>query len=172
MNPSEIIANQLLPFMQKRVDDMRKRLIDNGVSEGSNLVQSIAPDIRIYPDRVEGVISMALNEQGEPYHQWLDEGVDGVERSQGSPFSFKNLKVSESMEKSLATWIKAKYGEGKGFDSKRGEWYGLGVNVKKRGIKRTQFISGVVGDKLLGELGEELTKEFGVKVFDEIVKIK
>jgi hypothetical protein len=172
MNPSEIIADKLLPFMNQKVEQMRQRLIDNGVSEGSNLVQSIAPDIRIYPDRVEGVISLATDENGQPYHQWLDEGVDGTEQPQGSPFSFKNNKVGIDMEKSLATWIKAKYGEGKGFDSKRGQWYGLGVNVKKRGIKRTQFISGIVGDKLLGELGQQISKDFGVKILDSIVKIK
>jgi hypothetical protein len=78
MNPSEIIADKLLPFMNQKVEQMRQRLIDNGVSEGSNLVQSIAPDIRIYPDRVEGVISLATDENGQPYHQWLDEGVDGT----------------------------------------------------------------------------------------------
>lgn len=172
MNSSEVIADLLLPFMQTRVDQMRQRLIDNGVSEGSRLVQSIAPEIKVYPDRVEGVIKVDKDENGQPYHQWLDEGVDGVEQSQGSPFAFKNLKVGVDMEKSLATWIKAKYGEGMGSDSERGDWYGLGVNVKKRGIKRTQFISGVVGDKLLGDLGQDISQKFGVKVMDSISKIK
>ena len=172
MNQSEIIADKVLPFLQERVDQMRQRLIDNGVSEGSALVQSIVTDVRIYPDRVEGIISLDTDEDGKSYHPFLDEGVDGVEQSQGSPFSFKNLGVSKAMEKSLATWIKSKYGEGKGYDSERGNWYGLGVNVKKRGIKRTEFISGVIGDKLLGELGTELMNQFGVKVFDTIVKVK
>lgn len=172
MNPSEIIADKLVPFLQKRVEDMRQRLIDNGVDPGSRLVQSIAPDVKIYPDRVEGIISLDRDDNGNEYHQWIDEGVNGLEQSQDSPFSFKTLKVGEQMEKSLATWIKAKYGEGMGYDSKRGEWYGLGVNVKKRGIKRTQFVSGVIGDKLLGQLGKELANEFGVKIFDETVRIK
>lgn len=171
MNPSEEIADFLLPYIQGKVDEMRQKLIDGGVSEGSKLMQSITPDVKIYPDSVQAIISMDTNEEGVPYYEFIDKGVDGVEQSQGSPFAFKSLKVGVDMEKSLASWMKEKYGEGAGYDSERGDFYGLGVNIKKRGIKPTHFITDVLGNNILNDVSDKMVNNFGVKVFDSINRI-
>lgn len=163
------ITDYLQGFLQKKVDEMRQKLTDSRAVATDNLRAGIAFRVLIYPNHIEGVISVPTDEEGNNYSQYVDLGVDGTKRKFGSPFKFRNERVSVGMERKLAFWIKAKYGAGKGF-VKRGDYYGLGVQIKRRGIRPTRFFSDVITESTTREFGDSLLKTFKINVSDNTKK--
>lgn len=164
MVTADIIAEKVRIFLQNRVDTMKSILAQRGITPDVNILPfTIAPHVFIYPDHIEGVIKVDKNAENEDYWQYVDLGVDGTRQSNGSPFKFRNEKVSVRFEKSIANFMKRKYGEGFGY-RKRGEWYGLGVVTKRKGLKPTRFFSDVITANTLKELSDELRMSFKIDV--------
>lgn len=150
-------------FLQSKVDTMKDILLSKGIGPGATISQSITVRADIYTDRVEGVISVDKSIEGDEYWEYVDKGVDGTRKSHGSPFKFKNERVSLGMEKALANHMKKKYGEGFGF-RKRGELYGLGVHTKRYGIRPTRFFSDTINAGTLPEFSKYVGSKFSLRI--------
>jgi len=97
-------------------------------------------------------------------YKFIDEGVNGVEQSQGSNFSFKTKAVSKGMKDSIKKWLRirgrraVKYkpiskterkDQGiaktrKAADSQEGLAWAVATSIKKKGIKKTKFFTNAV----------------------------
>lgn len=164
MHNLDDISLKAVSFLQNKVDRMKDILASKGVGYGSTISQSItvtAPKISI--DRMEVTIAVDKSEDNVEYWEFVDQGVSGTRNSQGSPFRFKNERVSFKMERALANHMKRKYGEGKGF-RKRGEYYGLGVHIKREGIRPTRFYSDTITPNTLNEFSKEVGSKFKVEI--------
>ena len=97
------------------------------------------------------------------YFDYVNKGVAGYESGQpSSPYSFKSLKVSKAMVKSLLQWYRKRGNAARNEDQKKGLSatqrknkslkrrvdkakqlqslaYATAVNIKKKGIKKTGF---------------------------------
>lgn len=171
------IADHLRLKLQERVDKMKSILEQKNAIATANLYQGIEAHVVVYPDRIEGRITAPTDEDGEAYHEFVDKGVSGFTGGvQSSPFKFKSLGVGEEFEEKLANWMKAKYGEGVGWQPRdvegRNSFYGLGVHIKKKGIRPTGFISDVLTDDTPKLLMADLTRKFGEDFFNRIGKAK
>ena len=109
-------------------------------------------------------------------YKFIDEGVNGVEQSQGSKFSFKTKTVPKGMKDSIKKWLRirgrraVKYkpiskterkDQGiaktrKAADSQEGLAYAVATSVKKKGIKKTKFFTNA-----LKSTEKRAKKEFG-----------
>lgn len=161
----KFIVDYLQVFLQKKVDAMRLKLTASNAVATDNLRAGMEFNVLVFQDRIEGTITMPKDEEGKDYWQYVDLGVDGTREGHGSPFKFRNEKVSIGFERKLAGWIKAKYGEGVGF-RKRGEYYGLGVSIKRHGIRPTRFFSDVITNTTTREFGDDIIKKFKINVSD------
>jgi len=97
-------------------------------------------------------------------YKFTDEGVNGVEQSQGSQFSFKTIRPNIGMKNSIKKWLRirgkraTKYKpisktetkdrkiaavRGKA-DSQEGLAWAVATSIKKKGIKKTKFFTNAV----------------------------
>jgi len=173
-NPAFKVSDFLRGYLQSKTDNMRDNLLKHGSVATDNLRAGIAFDVKIFPDHVEGTISMPTNEDGTEYWAFIDRGIHGTRgsRAPGSPFRFKNEKVSHKFERSIASWIKAKYGIGKGIMSKPGEYYGMGVSIKRKGIKATHFFSDEINVDTIADVAAQVKNLFKFNGFNKTGRTK
>jgi hypothetical protein len=152
-------------------DDMAKEFRNYMQENNINVTESISSSIGALPvkiyDRGVEIDIVAL-----PAYNYIDEGVDGVERSHGSRYSFKSIKpFSIQGIESLKTWY-----AGKGLPSVpdyNSIAYGMSVNIKKRGIEPKRITEGVLNKGLINDLTEALSQILGESMeitFDKAVK--
>jgi len=79
----------------------------------------------------------------------------GLSRGRGSKFRFKTKQPPLS---AILTWVKSKGLTGK---SQRGIAFAIALNIKRRGLTRTQFISKPIKEQYK-KLPNELTKAFAL----------
>tara|TARA_R110002020_G_scaffold102751_1_gene241018 strand:- start:9425 stop:10012 length:588 start_codon:yes stop_codon:yes gene_type:complete len=114
------------------------------------------------------------------YWAFVDEGVKGAGgfkgsgrmRGQGSPFKFKTKQPPLS---AILPWVKLK---GIGGKNQRGIAFAIALNIKRRGLERTQFFSKPLEEQIQ-KLPTDIVKGFANdveklldKLPDELVVIK
>lgn len=127
---------------------------------GHNAAGKLDRDMKLGDLEVNGT-TLALDLLIPEYGLFLDQGVNGVEKKHGSPFSFKTKKVGRKMAASLLAWarrrslradkykplskggkkdqaLRSSVDNAKKFSSLA---YGIATNIKKNGIKPTKFFS-------------------------------
>ena len=85
------------------VEDLEEWLIKEGISSTGSQKFGIAPEPM---QKSDGSISFKIF--GDKYYDYVDEGVNGIEVSRGSQYSFKSIRPSKKMANSLKPWIAAK----------------------------------------------------------------
>jgi len=149
----------LLDWLNEKVVELKGELRESGRIGTGSLEQSIA---------VEVVGNLDMRIMANDYWDYINEGVDGVERKFGSPYSFKDIKsvggIVASMKESK--WIATKGlfpNEGQSFDSML---YAIATSVKKQGIKPSHFFDTVMTDEAIEEFTNDLTEQFGAAILN------
>jgi hypothetical protein len=182
INGKDILAS----YSQKFVNALHTSLSNVDRVSAGGLYQSIKAPVKILGQKVVLEIRMA------DYWDYVNEGVDGWNRSVGSPFKFKkagkriplqsmkdfmanrgiqptmNIKrnqvIAKLKSKKLKKALKA--------DSKEKDLnsaaYAIGYSVKKKGIKPTHFADDVMQGLLKKELEKELKLKIGRQIRVEI----
>jgi hypothetical protein len=124
------------------------------------------------------------------YYDFINKGVNGTLVKHGSEYSFKNIGVSKAFLKSLMEWKKfnvrasKKDDQLKGksklqtkrkkiTDAKESSAYGLGVYIKRNGIKPTQFFdkpaAKYFGASFIKGLSKELGKDLKLNIKNDFL---
>lgn len=146
-------------------DEFRKYFKDNDLNASSALSNSIGGlPVKIYDNGAE--ISIVA----EDYFKFVDEGVNGVENAQGSPFSFKSL--SPIPFKSASDFIKSRgitlLPQFKSYDQMT---YAFAVSIKKKGIKARNIIEGVFATGLEDRMARSIEAAMGSSIELTLTKI-
>lgn len=153
MTPQSEIQKTIIDFVIKRKKEAERILKKKGSYSSGALIQSIQPKIK--SDKEGLLVEISANY----YWKFIDKGVNGIQRRLGSPYSFKNLVVGRDMHKSFKEFIQKKGitdDRGVGYDSLA---YALAKGTKKKGIKKTEFMSIAYGDEAMRELSEKLGQD-------------
>lgn len=156
--PSSPLAKFLLEWAQGRIDAMVK---DAPKATGA-LSQSIAPEFQA------GKLTITMDE----YWNFQDQGVDGIERKFGSPYSFKHLKPSRKMVDAI---VQGKWMASKGMSLRENQTieqaaWAIATSVKKKGIEPTRFFSNNMTDEIINQLTTELADRFGEAIGEIITR--
>lgn len=166
--PDTPFYRALTAFVTNKISEAKTNLRDSNSSASGTLESSIAPNITIEDSKV------IVEVLAEDYWEYIDKGVNGVERNQSSPFSFKNLGVSRAMALSFQDFIRNRNITSILTRNSNGETiekilstandyksasYHLARATKKKGIERTNFFNSVFNQQAFDELSEVLGRE-------------
>lgn len=124
------------------------------------------------------------------YYDFINKGVNGTLVKHGSEYSFKNIGVSKAFLKSLMSWkkfnVRANKNEDQSksksglqkkrqsvTDAKESSAYGLGVYIKRNGIKPIHFFdkpaAKFFGNSFIKGLSKELGKDLKVNIKNDFL---
>jgi len=124
------------------------------------------------------------------YYDFVNKGVNGTLVKHGSEYSFKNIGVSKAFLKSLMSWKKFNVRANKNEDQSKGKSglqkkrqsitdakessaYGLGVYIKRNGIKPIHFFDKPAqkyfGNSFIKGLSKELGKDLKVNIKNDFL---
>lgn len=171
-------------FLSDITDQLTNKLTSLNKDQPGELIQSIGENSTV--TTVGGKIFLSIGM--EDYWAYVDEGVDGTEKSQGSKFKYKKNGKRiplDAMKKHIAAkgitpaMSISAHRKSETFKDKRikkqakkvnketaleSMAYAMGVNLKKYGLKPSHFFTDVVNDKLK----ERLTKEISAALKKDI----
>ena len=165
--PGTAVYDTLTAFVTQKISEAKRRLRDEGRSSSGALEASIAPTIT--EDQGKVIVQILA----EDYYDFINKGVDGLERKFGSPYSFKTLGVGRQMLTSFEDFIRNRGIKQLTYTSREGEQiqkvletandyksaaYVLARATKKKGIEPTFFMDKTFDKKSLDELAETLGK--------------
>ncbi len=173
----------LLDWLNEKVVELKGELRESGRIGTGSLEQSIA---------VEVVGNLDMRIMANDYWDFINEGVDGVDRKFGSPYSFKSLRAVGDMVESMedSKWAATKgLKPGVPFTTRDGRsitppkdqtmedmLFAIAVGVKKQGIKPSHFFDIVMTDEAIDEFTNKIADDFGEVIrtitFPEIPKKK
>lgn len=161
-SPLTGINSAILRLSKDISDELKEYFERNNINATSALSNSIGGlPVKIGQDGVEIQIS------AEDYFKFIDEGVNGLEQNQSSPYSFKTLGVPDSMVNGIkSSWIGARglplFPQFRSFDEQA---YAIAVSVKKKGIKAKNILDGVEKEnKLEQRIADSLEAALGYSV--------
>jgi hypothetical protein len=149
-------AQVLVDMAGYLIGEAQNNLNKSGSEATGELEASIkASDIDVQGKRMS--IDISLLDR----YKFTDAGVNGVEKSNGSPFSFKTKKPSVAMKTSIKKWLRLRGNRAtkykaiskverkdkslnklrKQADSQESMAWAVATNIKKNGIKPTKFFS-------------------------------
>lgn len=124
--------DELITFLEtygdQVVEEMRTRLRKHGKIASEALYDSIKSVVK--NNRKDGI---TLSFELLDYYIFVDKGVNGIFRKVGSPYSFKTIYPNKKMARAIKQW--------KTIIGSNASVYGAVVNIKKKGIRPTQFYS-------------------------------
>jgi hypothetical protein len=160
-------ADILTEIGNKAIEMLKESLQNVDRVASSRLSQSIiAMPVRVFNQ------SLILEIKMEEYWKFVDRGVDGTQVSHGSPYKFKSGKTlpSQPMLRHIAN-------RGEKYDpivsqmiakrkrkplsrdkARKSLAFALGVNIRRRGIKPTNFASDVF--EKIEVMGEKMMSDF------------
>lgn len=168
--PNGRIEKVLGKWVKERIEEAKQKLRDSNRSSSQTLEQSIQPLPAEQTDT-----SYIVKVIAEDYYDYINKGVSGLERSFGSPYSFKNLGVGFKMRKSFEEFIKRRNIRELSWIGKDGDRvnkilttandfksaaYVLARATKKKGIKPNFFMDETFDEESI----EDLSKELGMAV--------
>jgi len=154
--PLNNLADTMVRMAESIISEAQKNLNRAGAEATGELEASMkAENIEIDGSRM--TLDIVLLDR----YKFINEGVNGVEKSQGSQYSFKTIRPSIGMKNSIKAWIRKR---GKramkykaiskterkdqkikrmrsGADSQDGLAWAVSTSVKKKGIKKTKFFT-------------------------------
>lgn len=161
-------------FIQSATDKLDKaKAIDTGElsTELTFAVTTLGKDYIL-------TVGYSSTSRAAKYFDYVNKGVSGTEKNQGSPYSFKNNKVSRAFVDAIAAWQK-RQGIGasnirkpvsglerkrigirstvKAASSLRSLAYATAVSIKKKGRKPTHYFDDAVKESFGPELIEALS---------------
>jgi len=174
----------LVSYQQKIINALVESLEKNDRVKGGQLSQSIKVNVKAFATSFQIEINLL------DYWRFVDKGVDGWEKSVGSPYKFKKdgkpipeKAMAEFMaengivpamnikahKKSMAAPKKERKGIVKKnkANALRSAGYAFGKNIKRRGIKPTHFLS----EAMDGGIFADLTKDLSAALSREITII-
>lgn len=157
---SSPIEEYLTTVAAQIVSQLKQSLRDAGVDQNSLLSQSIGGgDVPLVETTDKGTtITVSAND----YWKYINDGVNGVNRNVGGAYSFKTLKPSIQMAKSIEGWAgRRSIGNSSNIKSIS---YAIATKVKRDGISPTHFVDKVITDEFINEISDRLSEEFGKKL--------
>lgn len=162
------------------VDEAQRNLISADRIASGKLAESFKV---LNPEQIGKTIHIDI--EALYYYQFIDGGVKGTRGGNGK-YSFKNNVVGKKMQEAIRKWLikeglKAKttkkYKAISVRESKRksiGETsrsvaYAIGINIKKKGLKRTNFFSKAL-KSTKDKSRQELSKGFKVDIINSLPK--
>jgi len=161
-------ASPLTRFLFNWAMEMAYRLRDAAPKATGGLGQSAAPNAKSEDKAVAVQIEM------DEYWDFVNEGVDGTQRSFGSPYKFtQSTKVAgifHGLSESMWIATKSLHPEpGQTIDEMN---WAIAQGVKKGGIEPTYFFENIMTDEVIDQLQRQLLDEFGrallEKTFDNL----
>ena len=132
---------------------------------GKETVAAILKKIDSYPIKYKGTLKRSISYEQDgtadgdieffmaDYGQFVDQGVNGINQTRGSQFSFKQTSI-----KGVAYHIKP-WASSKGLNN-----WAVATNIVKKGIKPRPFYNSVIQSRI-SVLGEALTQ--GIVTYEE-----
>lgn len=167
--PDGEIETILSDWVSERIEEAQRILKETGRNSSSTLSNSI----QALPfEQSDG--SFLVKVIAEDYYDFVNQGVDGLERSFGSPYSFKNLGVGSKMKQAFSEFIRRKGIKGLSWINNEGERiqkilttakdyegasYVLAKATKKRGIKPSHFMDIAFSQEHIDDLSKQLGKK-------------
>jgi hypothetical protein len=142
-NPQSDYEKLVTTIGQKVTDELSKYVREN-VHNLGGLAQSVV----YFPT---GALSFEV--QADQYYKFQDQGVNGIEQSRGSMYSFRTPFVGSRM----ATAIKQAYGV------TIEHAYAISYNIKQRGIKPRKITETVINEDLLNDVARLLEEMTGLQ---------
>lgn len=168
----------LYNYMYEIIESLTANLIKYDRDQPGDLIQSIGENSTVTQVGNGLSLKIALND----YWKYIDEGVDGTDRSQGSPNKFKKNGKRiplDSIKKFIAhrgltpAMSISSHRKSESFKDKRIKKqskkvnkenalesfaWAIGVNIKKYGIKPTHFFTEVINEELKTRLTADLSR--------------
>lgn len=165
--PNGRIEKVLGIWVSSKITEAKERLRESDRSVTQTLESSIRPEIESVDEKV------IVEVLAEDYYDYINKGVSGVQRSFGSPYSFKSLGVGSDMVKSFQEFIKRRNIQSLTWNSNEGQVtkilqtasdykgaaYVLAKATKKRGIKPSYFMDETFTQESINELARRLGTE-------------
>ena len=155
------VEQTISDWLIERRDVAREKLGSEGREGSGALATSIGwKPLDVSSDKV------LVEVIAEDYWDFINQGVNGVFNSFGSPYSFKNLGVGEKMKQSFREFIQVN-----GITPREPEMeydqlaYILARATKKKGIKATPFMDEGFSPEAFKDLGQRLGKTVK-RIFD------
>lgn len=174
-SPRKILEN----YKQIIIDALADSLEKNERVAQAMLRQSISINIRSFATNMVMEISMA------DYWKFVDKGVDGTKRSQGSPYKFKKGNIKQAAVKKFALNrgitsyrkpdgtvifntkkdLKDRKGKSISMDKKFKTLYWLiGRGIARNGIKPTNFVDEAFDNNILDNMSRDLSTALGREI--------
>lgn len=165
--PGTAVYDVLTAFVTTKISEAKTRLRDAGRSSSGSLEASIRPEI------TESEKEVIVQVMAEDYYDFINKGVDGLERKFGSPYSFKTLGVGPEMLKSFQDFVRDRNIKELSYINKAGESvhkilqtandyksaaYVLARATKKKGIEPTYFMDETFDEESIRDLAKTLGK--------------
>jgi len=126
-------------------------ILEATIGQGPPPLVSIDSNNNIY-------ISISAND----YWKFVNDGVNGLQRGQGSQYSFRTPFPSRAMVDSLKNGAKFKgLSLPPGFKDYESYSYASAIKLKKEGIKPNHFVDNVLTPEFLEFIQKELAEELG-----------
>jgi len=161
------VEDIFLKYRAELIADLRESLIRVNRDQPGDLLQSVDAFVKVNSNNVS--FELVMND----YWKFVDEGVDGTQKSVGSQFKYKKNGKRiplDAMKKFIASHgyapkqlkktdkkVKRKtktIDRQKAFNSFA---FAIGVNLKKFGVKPTHFFTDVINDDLKKRLTKDIT---------------
>jgi hypothetical protein len=156
-NKASAMHMYLFQWVQDVTNELRKSAEQKANATGG-LAQSAAPEVVDDGGKVTATISM------DDYYDFVNKGVNGIQATVGSPYSFRTPYANTNMVTSIMGvggmgWIGAKGIVADDGDYKSLAW-GIATNRKKFGIEPTKFFDDVITEDLLNEFKANFERDF------------
>jgi len=177
----------LMSYEQKLIDALVQSLEKNDRVKGGSLAQSVSVRFKAFATHFTIEIDM------EKYWKFVDKGVDGWSKSQGSEYKYKKggkpipedamrefmaeNGITPAMSISRQRQLEKVKGKGKlsgkirkglkqknKSDALRSAGYAMGFNIKKKGIKPTHFVDEALDGNIFDQLTNDMAEALGREI--------
>ena len=154
--PEDIYEEYLIELGSAISEAFKSYIEDNDISSSGTLSQSIVS----IP-----VSNFQVEIQADEYFAYVDQGVNGTEKGQSSPFSFKYSNPSRSHVDAIRQWLPTRgLSLPSGYKSFKDFAYVIARSVKKKGIEPKNIIDGVMTKDTLKSIEEQLFNLTGIMI--------
>lgn len=162
---NNLVPNVIAKTVVAWVNDVAGSMVeflDANKRAGTTLAQGVTP-IPIKADATGVEIEL----QAPSYWEFVDKGVNGLQRSVGSEFSFNYPNVSKSHAEAIRKWIPKAGIQARGEQTYEQVAYAIARSIKQKGIDPTPFVTNTLTEARVNELEKAL-----LAVTGESIRIK
>lgn len=188
-NYTKATASYVSDAVNKFITEAQNIINRNGSVSKGNLSDIVTTTTKA-GSKITITIGYDKRNPANKYYDFINKGVNGTLVKHGSEYSFKNIGVSKAFLKSLMSWkkfnVRANRNEdqskGKSglqkkrqsvTDAKESSAYGLGVYIKRNGIKPIYFFDKPAqkyfGNSFIKGLSRELGKDLKVNIKNDFL---